>query len=158
MEGRIRVLIMIPSSHMKLNSFLSSSLTSSQSILRIFSFKNDHRKVKVDNLLLSMLLISQGRGQNSVLHHFPAWVLVLSPLQTSCFQGGMPAKGLGSKWLVGTSPAPGGDSFLFFFFSFFFFFWSFQGITCGICKFQGQGLNRSCSCQPIPQLKATPDP
>ena len=36
-------------------------------------------------------------------------------------------------------------------FSFFFFPFSFQGCTHGIWKFLGQGSNKSCSCQPIPQ-------
>ena len=34
-----------------------------------------------------------------------------------------------------------------------FFFLSFQGCTCSICKFPGQGSNRSCSCQPTPQAQ-----
>ena len=35
---------------------------------------------------------------------------------------------------------------------FFFFFWSyFQGRTCGIQKYQGQGVNQSYSHQPTPQ-------
>ena len=33
----------------------------------------------------------------------------------------------------------------------FFFFFFFYGHTCCIWKFPGEGSNRSCSCQPIPQ-------
>ena len=32
----------------------------------------------------------------------------------------------------------------------YFFFFLFQGCTCGIWKFPGQGSNQSCSCQPTP--------
>ena len=36
--------------------------------------------------------------------------------------------------------------YIFSFFSFFFFFFAFEGHTCGIWKFPGEGSNRSCSC------------
>ena len=43
-------------------------------------------------------------------------------------------------------------------FQFFFFFGSFQGHTCGIWKFPGQGSNLSCSCQLRPQPQPEPLP
>ena len=36
---------------------------------------------------------------------------------------------------------------------FVFFRFVFQGHTCGIWKFPGQGWNQSCNCQPTPQLQ-----
>ena len=45
-----------------------------------------------------------------------------------------------------------GNSLTFFFyFLFFLFFCFFQGHSCGIWKFPGQGSNQSYSCQPTPQ-------
>ena len=38
-----------------------------------------------------------------------------------------------------------------FCFVFCFFFFAFQGHTCGIWRFLGQGLNRSYNCWPMPQ-------
>ena len=42
-------------------------------------------------------------------------------------------------------------------FYFILVFLSFQGCTCGIWRFPGQGSNCSCNCQPKPQ-PAVPDP
>ena len=51
-----------------------------------------------------------------------------------------------------------GKRFLFFFFLVFYLFRAApvayggsQGCTCGIWRFPGQGLNRSCGCWPTPQ-------
>ena len=38
------------------------------------------------------------------------------------------------------------------------FFFSFHGPLCGIWRFPDKGSNRSCSCQPTPQLTAIVDP
>ena len=35
----------------------------------------------------------------------------------------------------------------------FFFIFPFYGRICSIWKFPGKGLNRNCSCQPMPQLQ-----
>ena len=46
----------------------------------------------------------------------------------------------------------------YYLFYFIFSLFIFQGCTCGIWRFPGQGSNQSCSCQPTPQLTAMPDP
>ena len=80
--------------------------------------------------------------------YLPAFLL--SQVFSSCFIV-FSESHLASNQILHCKCLPFPIDFFFFVVVFCFLFFVFQGCTCGIQKFPGQGSNQSYSCQPTPQ-------